>query len=327
MDRDSSVHGRAGVIIVVLVVVGMVVLGAGGYLAWSKRHRDNGGSTGSEEASRWCQLRQEWQRKADPLAADIMLKSVKDEDRADMEQLMVKRNKLGIELARRLEELHISEPAIARVEEALVKEAKARANLAVEIHNAVVKEADSEDLTVLNKMLAMVRDQFSAKITEAKASANRAVAAGLAAVGVNCPGLYRGQGIELNTAESPYITWDEVEMRRARAEKLIAERVRKLEPLAEYTNRVYHELVRQYRPVLVGCYKKARARSPKMSETLGLRVRLKRGGEVKTLAIEWMDNREESFLDCLLEKASKWKLPRPDAKTEVVVVTLDFSKI
>ena len=64
-----------------------------------------------------------------------------------------------------------------------------------------------------------------------------------------------------------------------------------------------------------------------MSDSVGLRVRLKRSGEVKTLAIEWMDNQEESFLDCLLEKASKWKLPRPDANTEVVVVPLDFTKI
>ena len=43
MDTEaSSVHGRSGIMIVILVVAGMVVLGVGGYLAWSKRHRADG---------------------------------------------------------------------------------------------------------------------------------------------------------------------------------------------------------------------------------------------------------------------------------------------
>src|SRR5512140_314372 len=100
MDTDStSVHGRSGLIIAILVTVGIVVLGAGGYLAYSKRHQTDAG--GNDESARWCQIRQEWQKQADPLAADIMLKSVKDEDRPALEQLVLKRNRLASDFGKR----------------------------------------------------------------------------------------------------------------------------------------------------------------------------------------------------------------------------------
>jgi hypothetical protein len=331
MDTDSTaVHGRSGTLIVILVIVGMVVLGAGGYLAYSKRRHTDGGG-GNDESARWCQIRQEWQKQADPLAADIMLKSVKGEDRSALEQLVLKRNKLASDFGKRIGEVPITDAnlakAIAKAEEALAKEGKTRANLAVEIHNALAKEGEVDDVTALGKTLTLLRDQVSRRIQEGKASADREVAAAVTATGAACPGLYRGPATDAGTSDSPYITWDELEMRRAHAQKVIEEKLRTLEPLEEYTNRVYHEIVRQHVAFIKGCYKKAKAKNAKMSDTLGLRVRLKRSGEVKTLAIEWQDVQEETFLDCLLEKASKWKLPRPDAKTEVVVVTLDFTKI
>jgi hypothetical protein len=332
MDTDStSVHGRSGTLIVILVIVGIAVLGAGGYLAYSKRHSSDGGGGGSDESSRWCQIRQEWQKQADPLAADIMLKSVKDEDRTALEQLVLKRNKLASDYGKRIGEVSITDAnlakAIAKVEEALAKEGKTRANLAVEVHNALAKEGEVDDVSALGKTLTALRDQLNRRIQEGKASADREVAAAVAATGTACPGLYRGPATDAGTSDSPYITWDELEMRRAHAQKVIEEKLRTLEPLEEYTNRVYHELIRQHVAFIKGCYKKGKAKNAKMSDTLGLRIRLKRSGEVKTLAIEWQDVQEEVFLDCLLEKASKWKLPRPDAKTEVVVVTIDFTKI
>src|SRR5512137_2425151 len=107
MDQldEQSVHGRVGVIIGGLVV-GLAVLGAGGYLAWSKR-QGGAGSVVSEEVGRWCAIREEWARQADPLAGDIMLKSVRDADRAEMEQLTLKRNKLCAEQGRRIAELKV----------------------------------------------------------------------------------------------------------------------------------------------------------------------------------------------------------------------------
>jgi hypothetical protein len=330
MDTDaSSVHGRSGIIIVALVVAGMVVLGAGGYLAWSKRH--HGQSAGDEEGARWCQIRQEWLKQADPLTADIMLKSVKEEDRGAMELLVSKRNTLAGDFGRRIAGLKIADAELARqigrVEEALAREGKVRANFAVEIHNAVVKQSDTEDVGAIGKTQVLLRDGIAARMKASREAVDREVAAAVAATGVACPGLYRGPVTDEGTSDSPYISWDELELRRTQALRTVEERMKKLEPVEEYTNRVYHELIAQHRPLLMHCYKAAKAKNPKMSDALGLRVRLKRSGEVKTLAIEWMENQEESLLDCLLEKASKWKLPRPDAKTDVVVVTLDFTKI
>ena len=64
-----------------------------------------------------------------------------------------------------------------------------------------------------------------------------------------------------------------------------------------------------------------------MSDKLGLRVRLKPNGKVATLAIEWMINRDEKILDCLLAKAAKWQLPQPDPEINVVVVSIDFGSL
>jgi len=324
---DNEIHGRTGMVIVILVVVGIIVLGAGGYLAWSKRRGGGATAAVSDEVTRWCSLRQDWARQADPLAGDIMLKSVKDEDRAAMEQLVAKRGKLAAEFGRRIDELRIQDPAIAAVEAALIKEGKVRANTAVEIHNTLAKIDESEDTTALTKLRDELKVALDARIKQNQQNADREVAAALTAVGSTCPKLYRGPATDAGTSDSPYTTWDELEMRRARAVAQFEAKLKKLEPVEEFTNRVYHEIVRQYRGLLTSCYQKAKAKNPSIASTVGLRIRLKKSGEVKTLAIEWMDPREDRLLDCLLEKASKWKLPRPDPTTEVVVVTLDFAKI
>ena len=132
-----------------------------------------------------------------------------------MEQLLLKRNKLGSDYGRRIAELGITEQAIANVEAALVKEGKARANLAVEIHNAVAKESDTDDVAALGKTLALLRTTSARALRRASRPADREVAAALASTGTSCPSLYRGPATDAGTSDSPYITWDELEMRRA----------------------------------------------------------------------------------------------------------------
>jgi hypothetical protein len=327
MERleTTSVHGRSAMLILVLVVAGMAVLGTGGYLAWSKRRAP--GEPTSSDATPWCQLRGEWAQKVDPLAGDIMLKSVRPEDKAEAERLVLERNKLCETYARRIRGLKIIDPALQAIEVALIKEGKVRANVAIEVANLEAK-LGSEEVAELSKNRETLRTSIISRIKEGKENADREIVAGLAALkSGGCLKIYRGPMTDEGTADSPYTTWDELEMRRVAAMAKFDEAIKKLEPVQEFTNRVYHELVRLYRPTLSGCYSKAKARNSGMSDTVGLRVRLKKSGEVKTLAIEWMDKRDDRLLDCLLEKASKWKLPRPDPRTEMVIVTLDFSKL
>jgi hypothetical protein len=181
---------------------------------------------------------------------------------------------------------------------------------------------------VLQKASVTLKERLAARIKESRESAAQEVRARLAQLqGANCAKIYHGPLTDANTADNPYVSWDELEMRRTVALAKVNERVKQLEPKAEYTNRVYHELIRKYRPVLSDCYHRIKKANPSISDSLGLRVRLKRNGEVKTLAIEWMDHQDERLLDCVLEKAGKWRLPEPDAKTDFVVVPLDFQKL
>lgn len=54
---------------------------------------------------------------------------------------------------------------------------------------------------------------------------------------------------------------------------------------------------------------------------LKLQIRLQRTGQVRSLALR----DAERILDCLLETAAKWRLPRPVRSGKVVVVTVDAS--
>jgi len=248
----KTVHGRAGVIVILLVVVGIGVLGAGGYLAWSKR-RGSSGPAMSDEVSRWCAIRQEWARQVDPLAGDIMLKSVKEEDRPTLEQLTSKRNKLSAENGRRIEELKIQDPAIMAVEAALIREGKVRANIAVEIHNLLVQLDSIEDMASITKARDQLKTGIAQRIKQSQQTADREIMPALAQLGGACAQIYRGPATDEGTSDSPYTTWDELEVRRTTALAKFEDKVQKLEPAEEFANRVYHDLVSSYRPVLTSC--------------------------------------------------------------------------
>jgi hypothetical protein len=325
--ETSHVQRRSGVIVAV-VIFGIALLAAGGYLAWSKRR--GGGATAtiaSPTVSKWCELRQDWARKVDPLAGDIMLKAVKPEDKPAHEQLLLQRTKLCNEHAARARELVTTEPALQAVETALIKEGKVRANVSVEIYNLTQQELASDEIPKLTRGRDTLKTGIAQRIAQSREAADKEVTATLAALGTTCGKIYRGPMTDKDTADSPYVTWDELEMQRTTALAKFENRLRELEPQEEFTNRVYHELVRQYRALLVSCHARAKARNSSLSNTIGLQIRLKKVGEVKTLAVVDGNDSKDYFVDCLSEKAAKWKLPRPDPKSQVVVVTLDFSKI
>lgn len=320
-----GVKKRSGIIIGVVTVVALAIFGAGGYLAWSQR---SGGREGmSDEFNQWCEIRKEWNRKIDPLTSDIMLKSVKQEDRPELEQLFAKRSKLCEEYARRVRELKISDPNLQAIEITFIKEGKVKANVSVEISNIINQLDAMEDMSSLRKARDKLRVNMLERIKEGKQAADQEIAGVFSKVKIRCDPIYHGPMTDEGTADTPYVNWDELEMRRSTAQGQFDEKMKKLEPKEEFANRVYHELVRQYRGVLLNCYKRTKARNPSVSDSMGLRIRLKPNGEVKTLAIEWMDNQDERLLDCMLEKAGKWRLPRPDSETEFVVVTVDFTKL
>jgi hypothetical protein len=335
---EASVHGRTGIIVAMIVVVGIGVLGVGGYLAWSKRRGEGtAGATGSADVVKWCELRQEWARKVNPMVGDILLKAVRDQDRAEHDQLVLKRNKISGEYAGKLRELlrglalgEAEAALVKKAEEALIKEGKVRGNVSVEIHNLIAKELQSDETPVLTRARDALKTSILQRIQDARQSADTEIKTALATVKAACPNLYRGPSTEEGTADSPYTSWDELELRRTTAISRCEERSKKLEPLEEFTNRVYHELVRQYRGVLTGCHAKSKAKAADLPDKIGVLVRLKKSGEVKSLAIQWPEDKRvvaDPFLNCILEKAAKWKLPRPDEKSSVVVVTLDFSRI
>lgn len=316
---------RTGILIVIIVVFGVSVLGAGGYLAWSKR-RGTPTVTITDEAKKWCEIRQQWAKAVRPLGADIMLKSVRPEDKEELALLVEKRSQLIHQYAKQIRELKVVDPAIQAVEVALIKEGKIRANVSVEIANAG-GQLGADDMATLNRAAKTLRKRLVARIKDGKKKADQEIKAAMSTFTGACEGIYRGPMTDENTSDDPYVSWDELEMRRSLVEGKINNKLLDLKPLEEFTNRVYHDLVRLYRPTLAGCHKKIKSRNPELSDVLDLRIRLKDNGQVKTLAIQWMEVKDERLVDCFLEKASKWRLPRPDPETRVVVVTLNFNSL
>jgi hypothetical protein len=245
---------------------------------------------------------------------------------------VLKRNKLAGEHASKVRALlgSVGEAAIGAVEQALIKEGKVRANVAVEIYNLTARELESEDASSLSNARDMLKTAIVEKALKARQTADAEIKAALGGIGASCPNMYRGPYTDEGTSDSPYISWDEIEVRRTAALAKFDEKLQKLEPLVEFTNRVYHELVRQYRGVLTSCHMKSKAKAADLPDRLGLLVRLKPSGEVKSMAVQWPEDKRtvaDGFLTCILDKAAKWKLPRPDEKSRVVVVTLDFGRI
>lgn len=335
MDQDRLesplVHRRTGVIVIILALVGVAFAVIGGYMVFGKRQ--SGGQTmlGATEVGPWCKLRQEWAREVEPLAGDIMLKSVKSTDNGELKKLKQRRNTLCQDYARRIREMRITHPVIKEVEIALVKEGKVRANIAVEIDNILTK-LDVMDSTTLSEQKKKLADYIMRRIKQGRAQADREVDAALSRLGAQgCKGMFRGPMTDQGTTGNPYESWDEIEMGKTNAVKQFDERIKELEPVEQFTNRVYHELVRRYKSTLADCYAWAKKKRPSMSDKMGLRLRLDRIGKVVGLAIEWMENRDETILDCIEKKAAKWRLPEPvlekGSKTQVVVVSLDFAKL
>jgi hypothetical protein len=334
-ELENPVSKGRSIVILVVVLLGIGGVGAGGYLAWSRQQGAGGAAAvapaaGQDDLAKWCEMRKEWAKKIKPLASDLMLKSVRPEDKAEHDKLFAQRGLICQDYAKRVREFLKEKPSLFEkvkgIEEAFVKEGKIRANTSIEIANHLAK-VGSDITGELRKELEGLTTRIPQRVKSAKEATDQELDAGLKAAGATCADLSRGTMIDEGTADSPYISWDELEVRRTMAVKQFESRLKELEPVEEFTNRVYHEMVSRYRQVLVDCYQKYKRLKPELSDQMGMRVRLKRSGEVKTLAIEWMDKRDDRVLDCILEKAAKWKLPQPDEKTGVVVVTIDFSKL
>jgi len=322
---------RTGIIVVTLVVIGLALVGTGGYLVYSKRQESGGGSgsgaANAQELGQWCKIRQEWAKKVDSLVGDILLKSIKAQDKAELDKLVVNRNMISQDYARQLRELQVTDPTLQEIEVALVKEGKTRANVSVEIDKLLAK-IDAPDTAALRENREKLDRYIKGRISQGRSKADEEVAEAAAKLGDSkCSDIYRGPITDEGTSGNPYVSWDELELKRGAALRQFDDKIKEMEPVEQFTNRIYHEMVRLYRPTLKKCYEQAKARNPKMSDKLGLRVRLKRDGKIATLAIEWMINRDEKILDCLLAKAAKWRLPPPDPQINVVVVTLDFSTL
>jgi len=327
MDLESPPGAnKKGIMVLVLVFLGLALVAVGAFLVLGKKAgKGNKARVDSSEVTRWCELRQEWAKKVDPLAGDIMVKSVKPADKPELDKLVVQRNVLCQDFARKLRELKPTEPALQEAEIAMVKEGKTRANISVEIDN-ILSKLDTPESAALRENKNKLESYIKGRIEKGRAAADGEIKAAMAKLGeAACSGIFRGPMTDEGTTGNPFVSWDELELKRSTAMRKFSDRIVELEPLEQYANRIYHEMVRKYRPTLKKCYQKAKAQNPQMSDKLGLRIRLKGSGQVATLGIEWMINRDEKILDCLLETAARWRLPKPDPNQKVVVVTVDFS--
>ena len=337
-ELEAPAAKKTGVVVIILVILGIGGVGAGAWVLLSK-NGNGGGPTAAgvdtREVQAWCKLRQEWAKKVDPMAADIMLKSVRPEDKEALDKLTVERNKLCQEYARKLREMNVSSPHLQAVEVALVKEGKTRANIVVEINNALAK-INAPATETLSKQKDKLEGYIVKRIKTARTTADKEIKAAMSGLGeAACSGIYRGPMTDKGTSANPYVSWGEVELMRTQAVKRFKEAIKALEPLEQYTNRVYHDLVARYRKTIVGCFQAAKKDYPSMSDKLGFRLRINKQGKVRGLAVEWMVNRgeggDDKFLDCIEKKAAKWRLPRPDLQggqtTLVVVPSLDFTTL
>lgn len=341
MDNGTEVgHGKSKVALVVLVVVvGMVVLGVGAVVAVNKRRAQTAGAgaIADEELSRWCELRRTWATRADALSADIALKSVREEDKEEKEKLVRQRDALSRDFGKQVESLGLTNAHLIDVEKALIKEGKVRANISVEIANLLAKlpgeAADGAADIDAGKRLEELRsaeetltERMKQRIEQGEAAANREVEAALSQTG-GCQGIYRGPMTDLGTSESPYVSWQELQLMRKAAAAVFKERIKLLEPREQYANQVHHAIIRKYRDVLHGCYQTAKRKDPSLAESMRLQVRLRRNGTVQTMAVREMETADGGTVDCLLEKAAAWRLPPPASDGEIVVLPLDLASL
>jgi hypothetical protein len=333
-----AIHGKSKKIVVVLVVCGMAVLAMGVVIALLKRGSAGGAGlfgAGDDNVAQWCELRREWAKEADALGADIALESVREGGKGALALLERQRDELCGQYAEKVRDLGVSDPRVIKVEEALVKEGKVRANTAVEIANllgGLSTEGAQDDpdvaprLLVLREVRKKLEGRIKQRISGGRKQFDEEVGAALAAI-QGCRGIYRGPITALGAADNPYVSWGELELRREKALGRIKGAVRELEPKEEFANQVYHDLVRNYRKIIKKCYSKYKRLRPSIASELRLQIRLQRSGQVRSLALRDAERTDERILDCLLETAAKWRLPRPVRSGEVVVVTLDASAL
>ncbi len=315
----------------VLVLLGMGVVGVGGYLMWKRRAGGQaGGATVAVDSSvdAWCDLRREWDKRALALAGDIMLAAATPGQESRRDELNVERNKTCQERARSLRELLARDARLRKrvepVEQALEAESKARTDLAVAIHNLGVDASDAT-MAGLEAIRKELLESIPKRIRAARASADAAFSAAIA--GLPCKGIYRGPRTDEGTADNPYVTWAELELQRALVLKRVEDRIAALEPEQRLQRRVHARLLGRYRRDLKGCYGKARRASAATPARISLHLRLSRAGKVRRLGVEPAGQDAERVLDCLLEKVGAWRLPPPAEDMHLVVVKVDFTAL
>ncbi|MBK8479885.1 MAG: hypothetical protein IPL40_01705 [Proteobacteria bacterium] len=330
-DPASTEH-RLRRFVVASLLLGVVVLGVAIFVGLRRRAATEAPSENSSALASWCELRRQWARDDGTLSADILLKSVRPDQRAERERLVGERNEVAERYRRQLVQLlgKLDDPRVLLVEQALVKEGKARANTAVRIANVVSEvEAAAGDGAAdaqLRDRLAQLRaaqttaaETLKQRIVNGRRAADAEVTRALAAI-PGCHSVYRGPVTDENTGDSPYVAWDELEMRRDQLASSIAAKVHRLEPAEQFTNQVHHALVRRYRPILSSCFQKQRRKAPRTPTEIDLHIRLQSNGTVKTLGLQGA----EVLRDCLLETAGRWRLPAPGRAGESVVIAMDF---
>lgn len=329
MSADESLHQGRMKSIVILVVVAIALLGGGVVLLWMKKSGQLSepavAETSNDELIKWCAIRKEWAEKVNPMSGDIMLKSVKEEDRAVYKELLQKRDEVCREFGKKIETMTITDPRIGAVEQALIREGKMRANISVEIHNQTTQLV-LDDAKVIRKAQDQLEGYIVKRIAAGQADADQSISQAL--VGMKqCEGIYRGPMTDQDTSDSPYITWEELEFRRKAALSDVNRRIKDLEPYELLANRVEGMMLQNYRGDLKKCFDRVKKQVADLPTKLDLQVRLKISGQVQTLAVKDMNANEERILDCLLETASRWRLPKPFRDQQAMTVTVDFAKL
>ena len=333
-EMDAPIkQGRTGLIVLILVIVGVGLLGVGVYLVINKRKGEDAeakGAAGNTEG--WCKLRQEWKRKVTPLDGDIMVKNAEDAESTEAKALRTQRNTLCHEFAGKVRDI-LKDPAVytavQAVEAALVKEGKTRSNLAVKIANKVNAEIPKAGTTdELDKIRKALEVEIVALVKKKRGEYDKEIASGLSSVQPACIGIYHGTMTDQGTSGNPYTSWDELEIERTKALRLVKDKIRELAPAEQFYNRVRHDLMARHKKDLLTCYNRTKKNNPKIPSLMGLKIKLTKKGKVRGLNFAaWDQKMDAKILDCLSDKAGKWKLPKASDEFQEADITIDFSKM
>lgn len=324
MDLEPAVTGgKTKAIVILLVVVGILVIGASVFVVLNRQNGKNAGA--SEEAEKWCKLRREWGQKVAAIEGDILLKSIRAEDAEAKKKLEAKRDELCAEYAKKLQALKPGDQTIQKIEIELVKEGKSRANLSVEIANELAKYLDSADITKVRASYENLKNKIGTRIKKVRADGEQTRTPLLKALG--CKTLYIGPITDRGSSASPYISWKQIAFDHQQALKAMDKRVKELEPLEQYGNHIYHDLISRYRKELKACYMGEKRKKAALSPILKLLVTVKANGRVGKLGMVDGKDGDEKILDCLLKSAGRWKLSPPAKDGDRVMIKLELSRL